>query len=139
MKEMRWLSDPLTFAKSRKARLKSDVSNRRKKTPANKRKTFVFNAGEKTKRCSRMFEAVDRIRMEIKQRFNGTSLVSEAFGFLKPHALLRRGGIDTDMNKFKKTSADGIDDFQLTVETALCNRPSTKQRHHTPERCCRAK
>ena len=73
-----------------------------------------LSAVEEIKRC--MLEAMDRFRSEAEKRFSEICMLNEVFGFLNPHALLRRENIEEDMNKFKNIYADDVNFSELTYE-----------------------
>ena len=85
---------PSRFAKSKKFLLKSDVSERRKRSLANE---VSLSAVEEIKRY--MLEVINRFRSEAEKRFSEICMLNKVFGFLNPHALLRSENIEEDMNK----------------------------------------
>ena len=114
---MRWLSKVLKllsrFAKSKKFRLKSDVS-KGKKMPGEHAEDVGYSAVEEIKRC--ILEAMDRFRSEAEKQFSEICMLNKVFGFLNPHALLRSENIEEDMNKFKNIYSDDVNFSQLNYE-----------------------
>ena len=87
--------------------------------PSEHQKDVCLFAAEKTKRCNSMFEAKDRFRSETEKRFNEIRLSNSTYSSSMPHALLRSGGVQIDMKKFKNTYADAIGYFQVIRKSCV--------------------
>ena len=104
--------------RKKKFRLKTDVSQGRKRCLATGRRRRSLHC-EKIKIS--MLEAMDGFWSEAEKRFNEICMVNEVFGFLNPPSLLRSGSIEEDMNKFRNRYADDVNFSELTLKIARFN------------------